>query len=168
MRLLLVPVVLALTFASPAAASPREATGGTTMPPATTGGLAVPGQPRVPPAGGVDALPAGGTRVGAPVERSVAGRSPEPPARRSGGDSGVRAAQTGPPAAPPTQAQPDDEDVDVQVPVEERSEDRGAARPDHSAAPFGGLARTGVAAAAFALLGIGAGAAGLGLRRMAR
>lgn len=138
------------------------------MPPATTGGLAVPGQPRDAPAGGADALPAGGTHAGAPVERSVAGQSSEPPARPRGGDVGVRAAQAGPPGAPPTQAEPDDEDVDVQVPVEERSEDRGAARPDHSAAPFGGLVRTGVAAAAFALLGIGAGAAGLGLRRMAR
>ena len=168
MRLVLVLAALALASAVPAAASSEESTGGATMPPAATGGIAVPGEPvtGAPPAEG--AVPAGGTRAGEPAGRSENPATSPPRTRSSAAGAHARPAQDAPPEARPAQATPDDQDVDVRVPIEEGDRERDATQATPSAAPFEGLAPTGMAAAAFAVLAAGAAAAALALRRMAR
>ena len=162
---MLVLIALAMATAAPAYASGEGATGGVTVPRGTTGGLAVPGQTGGETAGAEVVPPDGGAPPVAPRERSTARLAAGPPAAE-GAPARARAAQAGQPGAPPARELPDEGEVDVQVPIDEGTQDPGSPRPGPSVT--GGLAPTGLAIAGFAVLGAGAAAAGLGLRRLAR
>ena len=169
MRLALVLTTLALAGSAPASASSDAATGGVAVPPGTTGGLAVPGQADGGPGDGAPS-PDGGARTGEATEPPGGPRAPAS-ARPRASAAGARAesAQDEQSPAPPTQDEPDDGDVDVQVPIDDDAGEPGPPPPAaRSGAPFGGLAPTGLALAAFTLLGLVGAGAGLGLRRLAR
>lgn len=171
MRLVPLVTALALTCAAPAAAlaASEGDTGGATVQRGTAGGgLSVPGQVEGGASAGEAATPGGGAKAGdsasPPAAPPIAGASS---GSSEGGVRSKAAQETQPDAAPPAQA-PDDDDVEVEVPVDDGTEGDEAAQPSGSSTPLGGLAPTGLAVAAFALLGVAGGAAGVGLRRLAR
>lgn len=109
-------------------------------------------------------LTGGGAGAGDPLEQ------PPPPASfQQGGERRApyaRAAQEG--GEPETEApppKPDEGDVEVRVPVRDKTGEQAApVSPAHT----GGLAQTGFAAAALAAVGAVTAAAGLALRRLTR
>lgn len=168
MRPVLVLIVLAVAATAPAYASAQDTTGGVGVPGGATGGLSVPPRTGDEAGPGFATPPAGGAQAGAPSERSAAPASSGSPANGGADPVRARAAQDTPPEAPPAQAPPDDGEAEVQVPIEEGAPEPATPRPSPSVTTFGGLAPTGLAIAAFALLGAVAAAGGLGLRRLAR
>ena len=168
MRPALALTVLGLAATGPAHASVQDTTGGVAVPRGTTGGLSVPLQTGNDADRGNAGIPAGGEQAGAPSERSAAPAPSGPPADNAANPVRARATQDAPPEAPPAQEAPDEGGVDVQVPIDEGAREPATPRPSPSVTTFGGLAPTGLAIAALALLGAVAAAAGLGLRRLAR
>jgi hypothetical protein len=168
MRPTLVLIALALASACPGYASEGAATGGLTVPRGATGGLAVPGESATGGTQGETPTPGGGALAVAPPERPAGAAAPTAATRSAAPVRAHAAQEEGQPGAPAPPERPEGGDVEVEVPVDEDANEPSAPRPAPSVTPFGGLAPTGLAVAAFALLGALAAAAGLGVRRLAR
>ena len=148
LALLLAALIALCAPVSQALAGPDRVTGGVTVPDGRlTGGGADGGDPVEPAAEAAVATQATGAPAAPPARIAQAGTDPDGEA---------------------TPGQPDDEDVDVGVPVPEQAPDQTAAVTPQATGGFGELARTGFAAAALAAAGAICAAAGLGLRRMLR